>query len=349
MSQANRQPFGAMPDNTAVELLRLRSGALSCAIITYGGAVQSLCVPGRDGKLVDVALGFDSLEDYRRQDKFMGALIGRYANRIGGARFSLNGAEHILRANDGKNHLHGGPEGFDKRVWTVKALSESETVLCLHSPDGDEGYPGDLTVQVVYRLTGDGLEISYEAESSADTLCSLTNHTYFNLSGHDSGPVTDQSIQLFARAYTPTDAGSIPTGQLAPVEGTPMDLRTARPIGQGVDGDFLQLRQAGGYDHNWVLDIPAGELGLAARARSPRTGITLEVLTTMPGVQFYSGNYLDGCPAGKGGAPYAARWGFCLETQYFPDSPHRPQFPSAVLPKGDKRSWKTVYRLGAQG
>lgn len=345
----NRQPFGVMPDGTKVERLTLAHGPLSCEIITYGGAVRALTVPDRAGRPVDVALGFDSLEDYLRQDKYLGALIGRYGNRIGKASFVLNGREYPLRANDGENHLHGGPGGFDKRVWTVEELAADAVVLSLFSPDGEEGYPGDLSVQVTYTLTGDGLSIRYEAKSTADTLCNLTNHTYFNLSGHASGPVSGQTVQIFADAYTPTDAGSIPTGELAPVEGTPMDLRAGLPIGARADEDFPQLKLAGGYDHNWVLNGPAGELRTAARASSPDTGIVLEVLTDQPGIQFYSGNYLDGCPAGKGGAPYARRWGFCLETQVFPDAPHHTAFPSAVLRAGELYRGETVYRFPGAG
>lgn len=345
MKPKNRRPFGVMPDETAVELLTLENGSLSCCVITYGGALQSLTVPDRDGRPTDILLGFDTLEDYLRQDKFLGALVGRYANRIGGACFSLNGKDYPLPANDGKNHLHGGPQGFDKKVWTVEALTENAVTLSLLSRDGEEGYPGNLTVRVTYTLTADALEIDYRAVCDADTLCNLTNHAYFNLSGHDSGPVEEQVIQIFASSYTPAAAGSIPTGELAPVEGTPMDLRRELPIGERIGEEFGQLKLAGGYDHNWVLDGPAGELRPAARAISPRTGIVMEALTTMPGVQFYTGNYLDGCPRGKGGAPYANRWGFCLETQFFPDSPHHPAFPSAILRAGEVYAQKTVYRF----
>jgi len=344
---ADRQLFDVMPDGTEVERLTLRREKLSCEIITYGGAVRALTVPDRDGGPVDVVLGFDTLEDYQAQDKYLGALVGRYANRIGGAAFVLNGAEYPLAANSGPNHLHGGRAGFSMRVWTVESLTENSASLSLLSPDGEEGYPGDLFVRVTYTLDGDGLSIEYEAESSADTLCNLTNHTYFNLSGHASGPVLDQEIQLFASAYTPTGAGSIPTGEIARVEGTPMDLREARPIGAGIGADFEQLRLAGGYDHNWVIDGAPGALNLAARAFSPETGIALEVATTQPGVQFYTGNFLSGCPLGKGGAPYANRWGFCLETQNFPDAPHHENFPSAVLRKGERYHHETIFRFSA--
>lgn len=349
MEQQARVPFGTMPDGTAVEALTLKKGQLSCRILTYGGAVQSLIVPGRDGAPVDVVLGFDTLEDYREQDKYIGALIGRYGNRIGGASFSLNGVEYPLAANDGGiNHLHGGLEGFDKQVWTVEGQGDDCLTLSLRSPDGQEGYPGSLSVQVTYTLTERGLTLDYRARSDRDTLCNLTNHTYFNLSGHQSGPVTGQFIQIFASRYTSTVPGSIPTGEFSPVEGTPMDLRRGLPIGQRVDEDFPQLTMAGGYDHNWCIDGADGSLRLAARAWSKETGVVLETWTTQPGVQFYSGNYLDGCPAGKGGAPYARRWGFCLETQHYPDSPHHPNFPSTVLPAGAEYRQTTEYRFAAE-
>lgn len=346
MDHLDLRPFGTLPDGQPVALITLRKGRLSCEILTYGGALRSLTVPDRQGGEVDVLLGLPTLEDYLRQDKFLGALIGRYANRIGDSRFTLNGKEYPLRANDGKNHLHGGPVGFDKQVWTVSEGDADFVTLTLHSPDGQEGYPGDLDVSVTYRLTEDSIVLDYRATSSADTLCNLTNHAYFNLSGHQSGPVTAQGIQIYAQSYTPTDAGSIPTGEIAPVEGTPMDLRFGRAIGERVDEDFDQLTMAGGYDHNYVVDGPAGVLRPAARAWSPDTGITMEVLTTQPGIQFYSGNYLDGCPAGKDGAPYARRWAFCLETQTFPDAPNKPQFPSALLVKGEEYHQTTVYRFG---
>ena len=345
MGSNDRRPFGVMPDGAAVERLTLKNGPLSCDVITYGGALQSLVVPDRAGRPTDVLLGFDTLEDYLRHDKFLGAIIGRYANRIGGASFPLGGKVWPLRANDGANHLHGGPQGFDKKVWRAESLAENAVTLSLRSPDGEEGYPGNLTVQVTYTLTGDALEIGFRAECDADTLCSLTNHAYFNLSGHQSGTVEDQIIRLFPASYAPIGAGNIPTGEIAGVEGTPMDLRRGLPIGRRIDEDFAQLKLAGGYDHTWVLDGPDGELKPTAQAMSPRTGIVMDVLTTLPGVLFYSGNYLDGCPAGKGGAPYAKRWGFCLETQYFPDSPHHPAFPSAVLRKGERYDHKTVFRF----
>lgn len=333
-----------MPDGTPVEALTLRDGGCSCEIITYGGAVRTLTVPGRDGP-VDVALGFDTLEDYRVQRSYLGALVGRYANRIGGAAFRLEGTPYPLAANEGANHLHGGTAGFDKQVWTAEELTENSLLLSLFSPDGQEGYPGDLRVRVRYTLRDGALSLDYEARADQTTLCNLANHTYFNLSGHDSGPVAGQLIRIAAQRYTPTDAALIPTGELAPVEGTPMDLRRFQPIGARQDEDFAQLRIAGGYDHNWVLDGWDGSLRTAAQAWSPYTGILMEVLTTLPGIQFYAGNGMDGCPAGKGGAPYGRRWGFCLETQFFPDSPHHPNFPSAVLAAGETWHSRTVYQF----
>jgi aldose 1-epimerase len=342
-------PFGVMPDGTNVEQYTLRAGALSCGVITFGGSLRFLQVPDRAGKSVDVLLGFDSLEAYRTHGKSLGALVGRYANRIGGARFPLSGETYTLAANDhGVNHLHGGLLGFNKRVWTVEDAADSRLTLSLFSPDGDEGYPGNLTVRVTYVLTEEGLTIEYKARCDRDTVCNLTNHAYFNLSGHDSGPVGDQTIQLLADHYTPTDSLSIPTGEIAPVEGTPMDLREPTPIGARIDEDFPQLLQAGGYDHNWVLRGELGALRPIARAASSKTGIAMEVLSTLPGVQFYTGNYLSGIPAGKDGAAYDRRWGFCLETQFFPDSPNHESFPSCVLRAGEDFSHTAVFRFTAE-
>ncbi len=347
--KADRRVFGQMPDGAVVEELTLRAlgpgdDKYVCKIITYGGAVRSLTMPGRDGNPVDVVLGFDTLEDYRAQDKYIGALVGRYANRIGGARFTLNGVEYPLAANDGANSLHGGNTGFDKQVWTVEEFGGSSAVLSLVSPDGQEGYPGTLSVRVGYTLSDGGLAIKYWARCDRDTVCNLTNHCYFNLSGHASGPVTGQYIRVAASRYTPTRPGSIPTGEVAPVDGTPMDLRRAQKIGDHIDAPFEQLAMAGGYDHNWVIDgCGKRPLSCAAAAWSPDTGIAMDVSTTLPGVQFYAGNFLKGCPAGKGGAAYGDRHGFCLETQFYPDSPNRPGFPSCVLKAGEEYHSTTIF------
>ncbi len=346
MRQSNIRPFGAMPDGAPVEEITLAGAGITAAIITYGGAVRSLTVPDRTGAPTDVVLGFDTLEDYRVQDKYIGAIVGRCANRIAGGRFSLNGREYPLFVNNGPNHLHGGQVGFDRQVWTVEELRENEAVLRLVSPDGQEGYPGRLEVRVTYTLEEKSLSIFYEARSDADTVCSLTNHSYFNLSGQGRGDVLDHRIQLCAQYYTPADRQSIPTGQLAPVEGTPMDLRQPVQIGARIGGDFPQLLWAGGYDHNWAVDGQPGQLRPAGRAAAPDTGIAMEVETTMPGIQFYTGNFLAGCPAGKGGARYENRSGFALETQFYPDAVHHPGFPSPVLRAGERYAHRTVYRFG---
>ena len=346
--EENRRIFGHMPDGTPVEELTLRAlgpedQQYACKIITYGGAVRSLIVPDRDGNPVDVVLGFDTLEDYRAQSKYIGALVGRYANRVGGAKFTLNGVEYPLAVNDGPNSLHGGDVGFDKQVWTVEQFSGGSVTLALVSPDMQEGYPGTLSVRVTYTLSDGGLAIDYRARCDRDTVFNPTNHSYFNLSGHHSGPVAGQYIRVMAGYYTPTVPGSIPTGEIAPVDSTPMDLRRAQPIGEHIDDDFDQLTMAGGYDHNWVIDRWDGPMSCAAAAWSPDTGIGMSVLTSLPGVQFYAGNFVGGCPAGKGGAAYGDRCGFCLETQFFPDSPNRPEFPSCVLKAGEEYHSTTVY------
>lgn len=348
MAVAEKIPFGATREGVPVEQYTLRAGALSCDVLTYGGALRALRVPDRAGNTVDVLLGFDSLEDYQVQKKFMGALVGRFANRIGGASFRLNGRDYPLAANNNVvNHIHGGLVGFDKQVWTVESAETDRLVLSLLSPDGQEGYPGTLKVQVTYALTAEGLRLDYRAQSDRDTLCNLTNHSYFNLAGQDSGPVTGQLIQLCAGHFTPTDKLSIPTGEILPVEGSPMDLRALTPIGAHIDEDFPQLVLAGGYDHNWVLDGEAGTLRPGTAAYCEATGIRLEMLTTQPGVQFYTGNHLGGCIPGKGGAPYDERWGFCLETQRFPDGPHHDNFPSCVLRAGETYHETTVFRFSA--
>ena len=333
MSMEHRLPFGVMPDGRPVEELILTDGPLSCSILTYGGALRTLTVPDREGRTVDIVLGYDTLKDYLVQDKYLGALIGRYANRIGSSRFSLDGKEYPLPSNDGANHLHGGNLGFDKQVWTVQSLTSSSATLTLTSPDGEEGYPGELKVSVTYTLRNRALEISYRAQSSKTTLCSLTNHAYFNLSGHASGLIDAQWFQLPSSRYTPVDTELIPIGDIVSVEGTAMDLTAPQPLGK---------RE---YDHNWVIDGWDGSLRLAARAWSLDTGIRMEVLTTLPGVQFYTGNFLGGSPKGKDGAPYAKHWAVCLETQYFPDSPNHRNFPSAKLAAGEIYESKTVYRF----
>lgn len=345
MNEQARSPFGVTAEGEPVERLELKHGVLSCAILTYGATLNSLCVPGRDGKPVDVVLGYDTLEEYMTQDAYLGAVVGRFANRIAKGRFSLNGKEYALAVNNGPNHLHGGLKGFSYRVWTVEELTADKAVLTLDSPDGEEGYPGHLSVRVTYTLTEEGLTLRYEAKSDADTPLNLTNHAYFNLSGHGAGEVGDHVAEIFAHQYIPTDDTSIPLGQPADVAGTPMDFTVPTPLGERVDDDFDQLTQARGYDHSYVVDGEMGVLRPAAEVVSPKTGIKLTVKTTLPGVQLYTANYLTD-RAGKDGARYAPRYAFCLETQFFPDSPNQPAFPSAVLRAGEKFDHTTCFFFG---
>lgn len=337
--------FGIMPDGTPVYKVTLSSDHISCAILTYGGVLQSLLVPDSKGQAIDVVLGFDRLGDYFEQSAYIGALIGRYANRIGQSRFALNGRTYQLYANDGANHLHGGKVGFDKRVWTIAGQGRDWVTLSLTSPDGEEGYPGTLSVRVTYRLSGSELSLEYEAVSDQDTVCNLTNHAYFNLGGHDSGSIGQQMIRLYGDFYTPTDSELIPAGELLPVDGTPMDLRNEQPFGAHIDDDFIPLHQAGGYDHNWVVRGTPGVLRSAAQARCPASGIGMEVLTTLPGIQLYTGNGLSDLPAGKGGAHYDRRSAFCLESQYYPNSPNCPGYPQPVLKAGETWRHQTVLRF----
>ena len=346
-----KSAFGRLPDGREAALYTLTNKAgASVSISDLGGTLVSLKVPDREGKLTDVLLGYGQIQGYYPNKGYLGALIGRVGNRINRGQCQLDGRALHLNANSHGHHLHGGTEGFDRKLWSATMLPESgQLVLEYVSPDGEENYPGTLRVKVTYAFSEDNaLSIHYAALCDRDTLCNLTNHAYFNLGGHRSGPVSGQYIRIFADTYTPTDAGSIPTGEIAPVEGTPMDLREGMPIGAHADDPFPQLALAGGYDHNWVLDKAPQAISPAALAWCEETGIVMETDTTLPGVQFYSGNYLDGCPAGKGGAPYAKRWGFCLETQFFPDSPNQPAFPGALLKAGECWHHQTMYRFSTR-
>ncbi|MBV9658690.1 MAG: galactose mutarotase [Verrucomicrobia bacterium] len=345
-------PFGRLSDGAEVSLFTLQAaGGLRVAITNFGGAIVSLWTPDREGALADVVLGYDSLAGYLAGKSFHGALIGRFGNRIAHGRFVLDGTEFLLPLNDGANHLHGGPDGFDRRLWQAEIV-ENDGALRLRrvSADGEEGYPGALHVEVTYSLPQpDTLRIDYRAETDRATPVNLTNHAYFNLAGHDAGDILDHELTLNADQFTPTDASLIPTGELRAVAGTPFDFRASQRIGARIDMDNDQLRSAGGYDHNFVLrqDGSNGEPQLAARVREPRSGRVLEVLTTEPGVQFYSGNFLDGTDLGKGGYPYPRRGGFCLETQHFPDAPNHPAFPNTILRPGEIYRTTTLYRFSS--
>jgi len=345
MAQSFRCDFGTTAAGERVELLTLNHGDLSCRIITFGATLHTLCVPDRDGKNVDVVLGYDTLEEYQTHDAYVGAVVGRYANRIAKGRFTLHDQTYVLAVNNGPNHLHGGIVGFSHRVWKVDELTENQAVLSLDSPDGEEGYPGHLCVKVTYTLEKNGLTIRYQARSDKDTPCNLTNHAYFNLSGHSGSAVTGQDLQIFGDRYTPADQGLIPLGEPVPVEGTPMDLRQMRNIGEGMSQDFKQLTQAQGYDHNWVLHGEIGTLHPAARAFSPESGITMEVDTTLPGLQLFVSRFPAPGLKGKGSTPYISRQGFCLETQFWPDSPNHPNYPQAILKAGEVWKHSTVFRF----
>jgi aldose 1-epimerase len=351
------EPFGRLADGTVVERYTLRSDELEVAVLSYGGALQSVFAADRAGRRADVVLGFNDAGRYESDSPFFGALVGRYANRITGARFTLDGHAYPLIANNGPNTLHGGPDGFDKRVWAVEELPQADAVLMsLLSPSGDQGFPARLSVAVRYSLTGDSLRLDYEAHNDEPpgglaSVVNLTNHTYWNLAGEGSGSVGDHELQLFASSYTPTDAASIPVAGPASVEGTPFDFRTPTPIGaRWRDGDD-QLAFGAGYDHNYVLDGAGGGaperdgLALAAVAADPGSGRVLEVWTDQPGVQFYSANKLTGQLRGKSGRLYRQGDAFCLETQHWPDSPNRPEFPSTVLRAQETFRTSTVFRL----
>jgi aldose 1-epimerase len=323
---------------------------IAVRIMTYGAAIVSLETPDRTGHLADIVLGFDSLEPYLEGVPYFGAIVGRYANRIANGRFTLDGKTHQLPRNDGPNSLHGGTRGFDKRIWTAEPLETAQGPalrLTYVSAAGEEGYPGELTARVTYRLGNDDtLSIEYHATATAPTPVNLTNHTYFNLTGDPRRPILDHVLLINADRFTPVDATLIPTGELRPVAGTPFDFRTPHVVGSRIGADDEQLHRAHGYDQNFVLDkAHPGALTLAAVLTDPQSGRSVVVRTTQPGLQFYTGNFLDGRPAGKG-TVFTYRTGLCLETQHFPDSPNHPAFPSTILRPGQTYSEKTVLVFG---
>jgi aldose 1-epimerase len=345
--------FGNTADGKAIDIYTLtNSHGVEAKIITYGGTVVSLKVPDKSGKLGDIVLGFDSIGDYEKGTAYFGALIGRYGNRISKGKFTLDGKEYTLAVNNGVNHLHGGIKGFDKVVWSARPFVDAAGAnleLSYFSRDGEEGYPGNLNVKVVYTLSENTeLKIVYSATTDKATVVNLTHHSYFNLAGAGSGSILGTQLMINAERFTPTDNGSIPTGELRSVKGTPFDFTKATVIGARIDQDNEQLKFGNGYDHNWILNKKGNELSLAATAYDATSGRFMEVLTTEPGVQFYSGNFLDGSIKGKNGQDYPRRSGFCLETQHFPDSPNEPNFPSTVLRPGQKYSQTTVYKFSVK-
>ncbi len=351
------QSFGQTKDGVDTALYTLtNANDLKVDITNYGGIVVRLFVPDRQGNMDDVVLGYNTLAEYLRDTPYFGSLIGRVGNRIANGKFKLDGKTYHLVTNnfpaDMPCHLHGGSVGYDKVVWEAEPfIADNTPGLKLHylSEDGEEGYPGNLDVTVWYRLTNDdSLQIDYLATTDQATPVNLTNHAYFNLKGEGNGDILDHVLTLKAAHFTPVNAGLIPTDEIAPVKGTPLDFTTPHPIGQRVNADHEQIKFGGGYDHNWVLDNQDGDLALAATAFEPTTGRLMEVWTTEPGVQFYCGNFLNGSHIGKSGKPYHRRNGFCLETQHYPDSVNQPNFPTTILRPGEKYKTTTIYRFSAR-
>ncbi|MFJ6072600.1 aldose epimerase family protein [Streptomyces sp. NPDC093065] len=347
-----KELFGRLADGTKVYRWSLENGGTRMKVLSYGGVVQCLEIPDRRGRYANVSLGFDNLDDYVARSPHFGALIGRYGNRIAKGRFTLDGTSYQLSVNDGENSLHGGALGFDYRVWDVEPFTRgSDTGLVLHytGVDGEMGYPGTLRTKVTYTLTRRGdWRIDYEATTDRATVVNLTSHVYWNLAGEGSGTVEDHELTVAASRFTPTDAGLIPTGELARVSGTPFDFRRSKPVGRDIRDAHPQLVTAKGFDHNWVLDKGVTDRPEhVATLRENTSGRTLRIATDQPGLQFYSGNFLDGTLTGTGGSLYRQSDALCLETQHFPDSPNHPSFPSTVLRPGETYRTSTVHSFGA--
>lgn len=348
-----KSSFGKMPDGTAVDLYTLtNSKGTELKITNYGATITSLKVADKQGNMADVVLGFDSLQGYLQQGvPYFGSIVGRYGNRIANAKFTLDGQTYQLAANDGPNHLHGGTKGYDKVVWEAEEVDSGEGAsLKLHylSKDGEEGYPGNLNIDVTYTLTDeDELKIDYKATTDKATIVNLTNHAYFNLSGNLGESILDHKVMINADRFVPVDKTLIPTGELKPVAGTPFDFTSPTALGKRIDAADEQLTRGKGYDHAWVLKGQAGTMNLAATVYEPNSGRFMEVFTTEPGIQLYTGNFLDGSLSGKG-STYKHRTGFCLETEHFPDSPNQPSFPSVVLSPGETYSTQTTYKFSVK-
>ena len=351
------KPFGQLKDGTQAQLYSLQNpSGFRVDITDFGGTVVNLFVPDKHGALADVSLGFPSVEDYPEKSPYFGATIGRYGNRIGSKGFTLDGVNYTPPLNSGsavaRCTLHGGTVGFDKVMWEATATvidGDPALVLKYTSPDGDQGFPGTLSVEVTYRVTNKSeLRIDYRATTDKPTPVNLTNHTYFNLRGEGAGTILDHVLTIGASRITPVDAHLIPTGEFMAVAGTPFDFNAPHAVGARIGDDHEQLKFGGGYDHNWVLDKPDGELALAATLHEPESGRFMEMLTTEPGVQFYSGNFLNGELASKSGGKYERRGGLCLETQHYPDSPNHPEFPSTILRPGETYKSTTIYRFSVR-
>lgn len=353
----SKRDFGEDKDGNAVSLYTLvNANGLKMEVSDYGCIVTSLSVPDRNGKMDDIVLGYDTVAEYIEATPYFGAVVGRYGNRIANGKFTLDGKEYKLTCNNDPGGipcaLHGGIVGFDKVIWDSEVVSADDAVgieFTRVSPDGEEGYPGNLDVTVCYWLTDDNeLKIDYTASTDKATPINLTHHSYFNLGGHTSGTILDHEMMIAADSITPVDKGLIPTGEFMPVEGTPFDFREPTAIGARVDDEHEQIKFGHGYDHNFVIADADGSMKLAAKVKDPKSGRWMEVYTTEPGIQFYSGNFLDGSNIGKGGHPYRHRTGFCLETQHYPDSPNQPNFPSTILEPGETYRHTTIYKFGAE-
>ncbi len=345
----SREPFGSANGQPVEQITIVNKNGIELRAITYGGIITSLKTPDRDGKSGDIVLGFDSIDGYLGDHPFFGAIIGRYGNRIAKGRFTIDGTEYKLATNNGPNHLHGGLKGFDKVVWKAEVLPDMPgrrgVVFSYTSADGEEGYPGKLDVKVTYTLNDNNeLIVDYLAHTDKATHVNLTQHSYFNLAGE--GDILGHELTIDADRYTPVDATLIPTGELAPVEGTPFDFRKSTPIGARINDAHEQIKNGSGYDHNWVLANSRTDLHRAARVVEPKSGRTLEVATSEPGMQFYAGNFLDGKLVGKGGRSYGQRSGFCLETQHYPDTPNQKNFPTTLLQPGAEYKSRTVFTFG---
>jgi aldose 1-epimerase len=351
---ATKTTTQAMVDGKPIELVTLTNAAgVEITAITYGAIITSWKVPDRSGQLADIVLGFDDPDGYvKGNTSYFGAIVGRYGNRIGNAQFALDGRTYKLAANNGVNHLHGGIRGFDKVLWSAEAHKTTDgaaVAFSRTSADGEEGYPGALKARITYTLTNKNeLIVTYEATTDKPTVVNLTQHSYFNLAGQGTGDILNHELRINADRYTPVDKTLIPTGELASVEGTPFDFRKPTRIGARINSEHPQIQFGRGYDHNWVLARSGEDLSLAAEVYEPTSGRTLQVATTEPGVQFYAGNFLDGSITGKSGRVYRQRYGFCLETQHFPDSPNKPQFPSTTLRPGETYRSRTVFRTGVK-
>lgn len=352
MTNIRKENFGATGEGDTIELYTLTNkNGVELKVISYGGRITSLKVPDRDGNLEDVVLGFDTAEDYLEENPFFGALIGRYGNRIAKGKFSLDGQEYTLAQNNGENHLHGGEKGFDKVMWSIEEIPASNALKMKYtSEDGEEGYPGRVDVAVTYTLNDDNsLDVEYEATTNKKTVINLTQHTYFNLAGDFSQKILDHQVKINADKFLPIDDASIPTGEIREVAGTPFDFREPKPLGENINEDNEQIKRGKGYDHNWVLNDQGSGLRFAASAFHPESGRVLEVYTTEPGMQLYTGNFLDGTlPTQGGDGNYERRTGFCFETQHYPDSPNREEFPSVVLEPGEKYSSRTSFRFSVK-